>query len=200
MRSTLSTSRNLLFLLSSTREGGNSEQLARRAAEVLAPDIVADWLRLEEHLTEPFKDLRHGPDGSYPKPGPELLALAERTLAADELVFVAPVYWYSLPTSAKHYLDHWSWWLRLPELRFRERMRGKVLSLITVHASDDDDSVAQPLIDSLRMSADYMDMRWRGALIGHGSAPGQVLTDTRALESARDFLLRPVAARDSQAA
>ena len=79
-------------------------------------------------------------------------------------------------------------------------MRGKVLSLITVHASDEDDTVAQPLTDSLRMSADYMGMRWRGTLIGHGSAPGQVLTDTRALESARDFLLRPVATPDTQAA
>ena len=49
-----------------------------------------------------------------------------------------------------------------------------------------------PTIDSVQ--------RWRGTLIGHGSAPGQVLTDTRALEAARHFLLRPVAASDSQAA
>jgi multimeric flavodoxin WrbA len=192
-------SRNILFLLASSREGGNAEQLARRAADVLAPDVVADWLRLEEHLRQPFRDLRHAP-GGYPKPGPELLALAERTMAADEVVIVSPVYWYALSSTAQHYLEHWSWWMRLPELRFRERMRGKVLSLITAHSSEEDDAVAQPPIQSLSLSAGYMGMHFRGALVGHGSAPGQVLTDTRVLERARDFLLRPVKAAGPQAA
>jgi multimeric flavodoxin WrbA len=199
MSSSFSVSRKVLFLLASSREGGNAELLARRAAESLPPGTPVDWLRLEEHLREPFKDLRHAP-GGYPKPGPALLALAERTLAADELVLVAPIYWYSLPSSAQHYLEHWSWWMRLPELRFRERMKGKVLSLVSAHSSEEDDAVAQPLLQSLRMTAEYMALRWRGALIGHGSAPGQVLGDARALESARDFLVRPVAVHGAQAA
>lgn len=186
------TARNVLFLLSSAREGGNAEQLARHAARALPEGSVTEWLRLEEHLRQPFRDLRHAP-GGYPKPGPELLALAERTLAADEVVIVSPVYWYNLSSTAQHYLEHWSWWLRIPELRFRERMRGKVLSLVTSHASDEDDSVAEPALLSLRLSADYMGMHWRGALIGHANIPGQVLTDARALDAARDFLVRPVA-------
>ncbi|WP_163990418.1 flavodoxin family protein [Pyxidicoccus caerfyrddinensis] len=193
------TSRNVLFLLSSSREGGNAEQLARQAALSLPPGTVVDWLRLEEHLRQPFRDLRHAP-GGYPKPGPELLALAERTLAADELVIVSPVYWYNLSSTAQHYLEHWSWWLRVPELRFRERMRGRVLSFVTAHSSEEDDAVAQPPIQSLRLSADYLGLRWRGALIGHGSAPGQVLTDSRALDAAREFLVRPLEAADTRAA
>ncbi|MCP3103097.1 NAD(P)H-dependent oxidoreductase [Myxococcus sp. K15C18031901] len=183
--------RTVLFLLASSREGGNAELLARRAAEALPPNTVAKWLRLDVFRDLPFKDLRHAP-GGYPPLPPALRSLAEDTLAADEVVMVAPVYWYSLPSNAQGYLEHWSWWLRVPELRFRERMRGKVLSLITAHSTDEDDSVAGPLVLSLRLSADYMDMRWRGALMGHGSAPGQVLGDARALESAREFLVRPV--------
>ena len=38
--------------------------------------------------------------------------LLDATLAATDLVFVAPVYWYSLPAAAKLYLDYWSAWLR----------------------------------------------------------------------------------------
>ncbi|WP_164008165.1 flavodoxin family protein [Pyxidicoccus trucidator] len=199
MSSTPSTSRSVLFLLSSSRVGGNAEQLARRAAEALPSGTAVEWLRLEEHLREPFRDLRHAPGSSYPKPVPELLALAERTLAADELVIVSPIYWYHLSSTAQHYFEHWSWWLRLPELRFRERMQGKVLSLVTAHSSEEDDGVAQPPIQSLQLTAGYMSLRWRGALIGHGSAPGQVLTDTRALEAAREFLVRPVAAEPQAA-
>ncbi|WP_338870485.1 flavodoxin family protein [Myxococcus stipitatus] len=184
-------SRNVLFLLSSSREGGNAEQLARKAAEALPPGTVTDWLRLEEHLVEPFRDLRHAPGGYSRPPSPELLALAERTMAADEVVIVAPVYWYNLPSSAVAYLEHWSWWMRVRELRFAERMRGKVLSLVTAHSSEEDDSVAQPLLLCLQLSAGYMDMHWRGGLIGHGNRPGDVLQDSRALSAAREFLVRP---------
>lgn len=199
MSTATSTPRSLLFLLASARVGGNAEQLARRAAEALPAGTGVDWLRLEEHLREPFRDLRHAP-GGYSKPGPEMLAFIERVLAADELVFVAPIYWYALPSPAQHFLEHWSWWKRVPGLRFRERLEGKVLSLITAHSSDEDDVVTQPAIQSLKWSADYTGMHWRGALVGHGSAPGQVLSDTRALEAARDFLLRPVKGARFQAA
>lgn len=193
--------RNVLFLLSSARENGNAEQLARKAAESLPPGTLTDWLRLNEYRHEAFQDLRHAPGGYTARPAsPEMLALAERTLAADELVIVAPVYWYGLPSSAVSYLEHWSWWFRLPELRFRERMRGKVLSLVTSHSSDEDDGVAQPLSMSLQLSADYMEMKWRGALIGHGNQPGEVLQDARALAAAREFLLRPVTVAKVEAA
>ncbi|MFP2908530.1 flavodoxin family protein [Pyxidicoccus sp. 3LFB2] len=193
MSPTPSTSRSVLFLLASARESGNAEQLARRAAEALPSGTVVEWLQLAQHLRQPFQDFRHEPGKGYPKPLPELLALAERTMAADELVIVSPIYWYHLTSTAQHYFEHWSWWMRLPELRFRERMRGKVLSLVTAHSSEEDDAVAQPPIQSLQLTAGYMGLRWRGALIGHGSAPGQVLTDTRALDAAREFLVRPVA-------
>jgi multimeric flavodoxin WrbA len=187
------TPRRVLFLLSSARENGNAEQLARRAAQALPAGTHVEWVRLDALQAEPFRDLRHVP-GGYPEPGPVSRALAEQTLAADEVVLVAPVYWYSLPASAKLYLDHWSWWMRRPELRFKERMRGKVLSLITSHASEDADGVEQPLLLTLRMSADYLHMHWRGGLVGHGNSPGDVLRDAPALEAARDFLVRPAGA------
>ncbi|NTX09378.1 NAD(P)H-dependent oxidoreductase [Myxococcus sp. CA051A] len=201
MSSSSATPRNVLFLLASARENGNAEQLARKAAESLPSGTVTDWLRLDAYQHEAFRDLRHAPGGYAARPAsPEMLALAERTLAADELVIVAPVYWYSLPASAQSYLEHWSWWFRLPELRFRERMRGKVLSLVTTHSSDEDDGVAQPLLMSLQLSADYMEMGWRGALIGHGNQPGEVLQDPRAMANAREFLRRPVTVAKVEAA
>lgn len=191
--------RSLLFLLASTREGGNTELLARRAAEALPAGTPTHWLRLEDHLREPFRDLRHAP-GGFPALSPGMRALSEQTMAADEVVFVVPVYWYSLPASAKLYLDHWSDWMRQPELRFRERMAGKVLSAITVNSGEHgEDWAAQPLLETLRLSAQYMKMHWRGALIGHGSRPGDVWQDAPALEAAKDWLLRPLAdeARDA---
>ncbi|XXF79090.1 NAD(P)H-dependent oxidoreductase [Myxococcaceae bacterium GXIMD 01537] len=190
--------RGFLFLLASSRDGGNAELLARRAAEALPPTARVEWLRLEEYACGPFRDLRHTPEG-FPELTPEARALAERTMAADELVFVTPVYWYSLPASAKQYLEHWTGWLRRPELAFRERMRGKVLSSVIAH-SGEDELGAKPVIASLRLTADYMDMRWRAPLVGHGSKPGDVWSDAPALAAAKDWLLRPVAGGQRPAA
>lgn len=52
-------------------------------------------------------------------------------LVASALVFVAPVYWYSLPAPLKLDLDHWSAWMRIPGLDFKARLAGKSLALIS---------------------------------------------------------------------
>jgi hypothetical protein len=44
------------------------------------------------------------------------------------------------------------------------------------------------MLQSLRLSADYMHMRWDGHVLGNGSKPGDVLRDTAALEAARVLL------------
>ena len=38
----------------------------------------------------------------------EVITLLDATRAASHNVWVAPVYWYSIPSPLKTYLDHWS--------------------------------------------------------------------------------------------
>jgi multimeric flavodoxin WrbA len=165
--------RQLLFLVASTRRPGvvgNTEQLARRAAASLGPGCRADWLYLRDLSVPPFVDQRHDV-GTYPPPEGDTHLLLEATLAASELVFVSPVYWYSFPSTLKIYLDHWSAWLRVPGLDFKKRMGGKRLWLVTTSG---DRAKAQPMIDSARLCAEFMAMRWGGALWGLGSKPGSI--------------------------
>lgn len=173
-----------LFLLSSSRPSGNTEQLARRSAMGLPEDAAQTWLDLRDHPLPPFEDIRHRV-GEYPQPEGSARTLLEATLAATDLVLVAPLYWYSLPTLAKRYLDEWSAWMRVPDLNFRARMAGKNLHLITVHTGDR--AEVEPLIGSVRYTADYMKMHFKGTLIGWGSRPGDVMKDEQALSRARDF-------------
>ncbi|MET8622262.1 NAD(P)H-dependent oxidoreductase [Kitasatospora sp. NPDC004669] len=178
--------RRFLFLDASARVDGNSGQLARLAAESSLPaGAEQHWLRLADHPLPPFQDLRHTGDGRYPEPAGHERTLLEATLAATDLVFVAPLYWYSLPTAAKLYLDHWSAWLRVPGVDFRARMRGGTVWGVTALAAEEDK--AEPLIGALRLTAEYMGMRWGGALLGNGTRPGDVLRDERALIAAKSF-------------
>lgn len=176
--------RHFLFVMASSRHGGNSEQLARLAARSLDANVKQTWISLADVELDDFLDQRHDGDGTYPMPQGAALGLLDTTMSATDVVFVTPLYWYSLPTLAKRYLDHWSAWMRVEDLGFREAMAGTRMWNITVSA-DEDQSFAQPLVQALRHTATYMQMPWQGAVIGYGNRPGEVLSHAPSIEQAQ---------------
>lgn len=178
------TERRFLFLLSSARSGGNSENMARAAAAGLADSVAQDWCDLTKTALPAFEDLRHG--ASYGPLPPQMAALAERTMRASDLVFVAPLYWYGLPAPAKLYLDHWSHWMRLPDLDFKARMSGKRAWLIMAHAGSSDAEIA-PAREGLRFATAYLGIVWGGALLADANAPGDWQKDPQAQSAADRF-------------
>jgi multimeric flavodoxin WrbA len=177
--------RRFLFVLGSARAEGNSELLARRAAEQLPPDVEQQWIDLTEHPVPDFEDLRHDSDHVRPTEG-NLALLLDATLAATDIVIVSPLYWYSLSAQTKRYLDYWSGWLRTPGLDFKATLAGRTLWGVTALAHREE-VVADPLIGTLHNSAAYMGMGFGGVLLGNGSKPGDVLNDTEALTRAKTF-------------
>jgi len=178
--------RSALFLLSSSRADGNSELLAREAAKQLPESVGQRWINLNECPLGAFHDVRHAGERTYEMPEGNARMLVDATLWADYLIFVAPVYWYSMPAPAKLYLDHWSHWMRVPELNFRKRMKGKRLFLTTAMAGAKPVE-AEPLLKSLQLTADYMGMEWGGYVLAHANSAGDVLQQPEALLSARSL-------------
>lgn len=175
-----------LFLNASTREPGhigNTETLARRAADSLPAGTEQIWCKLADLELPPFVDLRHTA-GTYPMPMADARAMLDATLAATDLVFVSPVYWFSIPSPLKTYLDNWSAWLRVPGLEFKESMAGKRLWVI---ATSGNREKAQPMIDSYRLCAEFLGMQWQEPLWGKGGAPDAVLSDREAMEAATRY-------------
>lgn len=175
-----------LFLTTSTREPGalgNTEWLARQAAAALPAGSTQTWLSLARLQLPMFVDQRHTA-GTYAAPEGDMKTLLEATMAATDLVFVAPVYWYSIPSPLKVYLDHWSAWMRIPGLPFKDEMAKKTLWLVTTSG---DRTKAQPMIDSIRLCAQFMAMRYGGELWGKGGPPDAVQADTGAVAQAATF-------------
>ncbi|WP_033309030.1 NAD(P)H-dependent oxidoreductase [Streptomyces iakyrus] len=177
--------RRFLFVLGSARAEGNSELLARRAAEQLPPDVEQEWIDLTGHPVPDFEDLRHDSDHVRPTEG-NVARLLDATLAATDIVIVSPLYWYSVSAQTKRYLDYWSGWLRTPGLDFKATMAGRTLWGVTALAHTQE-VVADPLVGTLHNSAAYLGMRFGGVLLGNGSKPGDVLTDDAALTRAKTF-------------
>ncbi|MEV8042962.1 NAD(P)H-dependent oxidoreductase [Streptomyces griseoluteus] len=179
-------SRRFLFVLGSARTQGNTEFLARTAAEQLPEGVEQEWIRLAGLPLPEAEDLRHDSDHVRPAPDTPAGMLLDATLAATDVVIASPLYWYSLSSLTKRYLDHWSGWLRIPGAGFKDAMAGRTLWGVTALA-DRDPSVADPLIGSLNNSAAYLGMRFGGVLLGNGSGPGDVRDDAGALARAKTF-------------
>ncbi|MEU9445265.1 NAD(P)H-dependent oxidoreductase [Streptomyces sp. NPDC048304] len=179
-------SRRFLFVLGSARAEGNTELLARAAAEQLPGDVEQRWIRLAEHPMPDFVDLRHDSDHVRPPSDSTTGLLLDATLAATDIVIASPLYWYSVSGLTKRYLDYWSAWLRTPGVDFRATLAGRTLWGVAALA-DSEPSVADPYVGTLNNSAAYLGMRFGGVLLGNGSAPGDVLKDTDALARAKTF-------------
>ncbi|WNZ09327.1 NAD(P)H-dependent oxidoreductase [Streptomyces sp. 11x1] len=188
--------RRFLFVLGSSRAGGNSEMPARAAAEQLPDGVERQWVDLVEHPLPDFGDLRHDSDHVRPQ-GDNRALLLDATLAATDIVIASPLYWYSVSAHVKRYLDHWSGWLRTPGGDFKKTMAGRTLWGVTALAHYEEE-VAEPLIGTLNHSAAYLGMLPHrlegvggtpigGVLLGNGIKPGDVLRDTAALTRAKTF-------------
>lgn len=171
------------FLLASARANGNSEQLARHAATSLGANHQQRWLALRDHPLPAFEDNRH--EGSYDELSGNAKVLAEATLEPQHLVLVTPVYWYSVPAPLKLYLDHWSHWMRVESLSFKEKMANKTLCVVAASAGPA--AEAEPMLQSLRLCGKYLDMKWGGHVLGNGSKPGDVLNDASAMKQATEL-------------
>lgn len=184
--------RRFLFLIGSSRTGGNTEALARRAAESLPAGAEQRWIRLDDVQLPSFEDRRHPRGTTRPEPVGDEAMMLEATLWATDVVLVTPLYWYSVSASTKLYLDYWSGWMELPGVRFKSLMSAKTLWGISVRG-DREPEVMEPLEGMLKLSADYLSMNWGGLLRGNGSAPGQVLNDSEALAAAAGFFAAELA-------
>ncbi|MFD5267294.1 flavodoxin family protein [Streptomyces sp. NPDC058335] len=183
------STRRFLFVLGSSRPEGNTEQLARAAAEQLPAHVEQEWISLAEHPLPDFEDLRHDSDHVRPTEG-NVALLLDATLAATDIVIASPLYWYTLSGQAKRYLDYWSGWLRTPGVDLKATLAGRTLWGVTALA-EERQAVADPLVGALKNSATYMEMRFGGVLLGNGSKPGDVLNDTQALARAKTFFAQP---------
>jgi NAD(P)H-dependent FMN reductase len=85
------TERRFLFVVGSSRAGGNTEALARLAAGQLPVGVAQSWLHLRDLDLPRFSDIGDRDEPVREPAGAERLLLDE-TLDATDLVLVTPLY------------------------------------------------------------------------------------------------------------
>ncbi len=166
---------HILVLYGSHRRHGNSEALADRLVE----GLDATRIYLAEKRILPYIDGRHDPNG-FPALDDDYEEIIQQVRAHRKLVFATPLYWYSLSSRMKLFVDRWSQSLRDPRFDFKAEMGDKTAYLV-VASADRTRLKSLPLVDQFRLTCEYFGMRFGGYVIGTGSRPGDVLQDGRAL-------------------
>lgn len=168
----------MLVIYGSSRNG-NTEQLAK----ILVDQINTEEIYLRDKKITPITDLRHDPAG-FIKGNDDYYEIADKMSAHDEILFVNPVYWYGMSSYMKLFIDRWSESLANRELKFKEKMKGKKMYVVTV-GGDDPKVKALPLIMQFQHTFDYVGASFEDYVIGKANKPGEILSDADAIKKAK---------------
>jgi multimeric flavodoxin WrbA len=140
-----------IALFASSRRHGNTGAVLDRIATELDFEVVD----LSEAGISPF-DYAHFNRGDGFEP------LIDRILGYNQILFAAPVYWYSVPPQMKTFLDRLNDLLELPDLRERGRqLRTKRAFVVATSGIDE---ISGAFISMFRDTFAYLGMEYRGFL------------------------------------
>lgn len=140
-----------IALFASSRRHGNTGAVLDKISAELRFEIVD----LSEFNVTPY-DYAHTnrADGFEP--------LICKLLNHDQIIFAAPVYWYSVPPQMKTFIDRLTDLLEVPELRGRGRqLRGKRAFVVATSGIDE---IAPAFISMFRDTFAYLSMQYCGHL------------------------------------
>lgn len=138
-----------IALFGSARRHGNTGAFMDRIAAELGIEVVD----LGALSIAPYDyEHRHRDDAFEP--------LMRRVLAFEHLVFASPVYWYSVSSPMKVFLDRITDFLDLPDLLpAGRRLRGKTGHVVCTSIYDE---APKPFVDAFRDTFGYLGMRFGG--------------------------------------
>lgn len=170
---------SISVLLGSSRDEGNSEQLAQAVCD----GISVNWVRLREKNIRPIVDQRHTESGFQPV-NDDYEAVIQSVMTSSMLLFCTPLYWYGMSGLMKNFVDRWSQSLRSSDYDFKAHMQGKPCYVL-VSGGPKVHTTGLPLIQQFKHIFDFMSMDMRGYILAHGTKPGEMQNDAQALYQAK---------------
>ena len=138
-------------LFASSRRQGNTGAVLDRIAAELGIEVID----LSETNISPY-------DYSHYNRGDGFEPLIDQVLRYEQIIFAAPVYWYSVPPAMKSFIDRLNDLLDLPDLRKKGRLlRGKRALVVATSGIDE---ISQAFISMFRDTFAYLGMEYGGVL------------------------------------
>jgi multimeric flavodoxin WrbA len=143
--------RSAVALFASSRRHGNTGQLMDRVASDLQIEVVD---LTQKNISAFDYEHRNRQD--------DFESLIDHVLEFEQIIFASPVYWYSVCSPMKVFLDRISDLLDVPDLLAKgRRLRGKDVYVLCTSIEHEPDS---PFINAWRETCTYLGMNYRGLL------------------------------------
>ena len=138
-------------LFSSSRRHGNTGAVL----DCIAAEVPIEVIDLSEIGISPY-------DYSHRNRGDGFEPLIDRVLKYDQVIFVAPVYWYAVPPTMKTFIDRLCDLLELPDLKQKGRqLRGKRALVVATSGIDE---ISPAFISMFQDTFAYLGMKYGGLL------------------------------------
>jgi multimeric flavodoxin WrbA len=116
----------------------------------------------------------------------DMAEVREKILEAGGVIHSVPLYFWSMTSQMKAYLDRWcaffdaEWkWHK----KYDSKMRGKRIGLITV-CGDPDPSTADPIVHSFKTTCRFSGLTWVGVVQASAAQKGEVEKNEKAKKEA----------------
>jgi len=177
----------VLGVMGSPRVGGNRNILLSQAlAGAKAAGADVEKIILDRKHIAGCKDCKKCNIAGVCAIKDDMAEIQQKILDAYAIIHSAPVYFWSMTSQMKAYLDRWcvffdaEWkWQKL----YYPKMRGKHIGLITV-CGDSNVHTADPIVHSFKSTTDMTKMHWIGTVMASANDKGDITNNEMALQEA----------------
>lgn len=180
----------VLGVLGSPRIGGNTDILLEKALEG-ARDQGAETEKiiLAQKKISGCLDCDQCDETGVCAIKDDMSEIYVKILEADSIIHSVPVYFWSMTSQMKAYLDRWcaffdaNWrWHK----HIYPKMKGKGIALITV-CGDRNVHTADPIVLSFKNTAEFGKLTWIGAVQASAGPKGEIERDEKAQKSSYEL-------------
>lgn len=178
---------NILGIMGSPRVGGNSDILlddALAGAEKAGAQV--EKIILDKMKISGCKDCKKCNETGLCILKDDMHEIHKKIVEADAIIHSVPVYFWSMTSQMKAYLDRWcalfdaNWqWQK----QYYSKMKGKRIGLITV-CGDSNVHTADPIVHSFKSTVENTKMQWLGTVMASANDRGDILKDEKARKKA----------------
>jgi len=168
----------ILALIGSPRKGGNTDILVDRILEgSKAKRHTGEKLYLYKYKISPCIDCRNCKKGDYVCTIKDRMQnIYPKMVGADLIIFGTPNYWYGPTGVMKLLID------RMRPFVANAKLKGKKWILVTPAAEGAE--VCKPLVQMLRLSFDYLGMKFVGKILVAAYEKGEIRANQAELKRA----------------
>ncbi len=177
----------VLGIMGSPRVGGNSDILLDDAlAGAVKAGAQVEKIILDKKKISGCRDCKKCNKTGLCVLKDDMPEIHKKIVEADAIIHSVPVYFWSMTSQMKAYLDRWcalfdsEWkWQK----QYYPKMKDKPIGLITV-CGDSNVHTADPIVHSFKNTAEFTGMKWLGTVMASANDKGDIIKDEKARKKA----------------